>query len=135
MFELWRKRRQLVKSNKLYRTELEKARKEKKSPDEIESLKYGLEADIEFIEEEINRLVTEHLIEKARKLFLSTSAEGKRGNLTGLFYLTPNGIAIIRSRIREETAARRKAFLEWASPIVGIIGAITGLLAVIFAMT
>jgi len=135
MFELWKKNRELAKINKLYDVKLKLAKKEKKSPDEIETLKYGLMVDIELIEDEINQLVTAHLLEKARQLFLPTSADLRQGNMTGLYYLTPNGIMTLRNRIREETAARRKAFLEWTSPIVGIIGATTGLLAVIFAMT
>jgi len=140
MFELWRKRRELDKMNKLYGTEIRKARKEKKSSDEIDNLKYGLQVDTYFVEEEMNRLVTNHLVAKAQRLFLPVPAHDEeymweRGNATGYWYLTPNGIMKLRNLIREETAARRRAFLDWTSPLIGVIGATTGLLAIILTMT
>ena len=135
MFELWRKSRQLAKANKSYDAEIEKARKEKKSSDEIASLEYGLEWDIRFIEEQIKVLVSRNLVKKAESLLLPVSAEWKKGEMTGLHYLTPNGIMKLRNLIREEKAAQRKAVLEWVGPFIGIIGAVTGLLAVILTMT
>jgi len=96
--------------------------------------------ETEMIEEEISLLVSNHLQGKARQLFLPVPQSGEegmweQGRNMGHWYLTPNGITRIKGLIREEKAARRKAFLEWASPLTGIIAATTGLLAVIFAMT
>ena len=146
MFELWRKNRELHRVQRYYDTEIKKAKKEHKSSDEIDNLKTGLQADTYFIEEEINSLVTNQLVEKAHRLFLPVPTYDydknemfdsiwERGTMTGRSYLTPNGIMTLRNLIREETAARRKAILEWVAPFIGIIGAITGLLAVILAMT
>jgi len=140
MFELWKKTRELGRISKFYDKEIKKAKKERKSSREVDDLIAEAMLETELIEEEISGLVSQHLLRKARQLFLPVpqfEEKGiwEQGRNMGHWYLTPNGITKIRGLIREETTARRKAFLEWASPLTGIIAATTGLLAVIFAMT
>lgn len=140
MFELWRKNRELDRVTKLHDKVIRKAVKEKKSSEEIEALISGRMAETDYIGEEIKALVSSKLIRKAESLFLPVpdfreSGMWEEGDLIRRWYLTPSGITKVRGLIREETAARRKAFLEWASPLTGVIAATTGLLAVIFAMT
>ncbi|MBA7641093.1 hypothetical protein ES703_48765 [subsurface metagenome] len=140
MFELWRKTRELDRVTKFHDRKIKKARREKKSSDEVEFLIADAAFETEMIEEEMSSIVTNRLHRKARHLFLPVpkfeeKGMWEQGRNMGHWYLTPNGITKIRGLIREETAARRKAVLEWVAPFVGIIGAITGLLAVIFAMT
>ena len=140
MFELWRKRKEVSRLNRFFDAEIKKAKEEKRSSDEIDTLRKGLMADIEYIEEEIKILISQSLVRKAERLFLPVPSYYEAniwgsGNITGRWYLKPGGITELRSIIREETAARRKAFLEWINPFIGIIGATTGLLAVIITMT
>jgi hypothetical protein len=140
MFELWRKRRELDKITKFCDNKIRKAKREGKSSDEINELLSERFAESDYIEEEINSIVTTHLVRKAQRLFLPVLAYGdddvwERGDFTGLRYLKPGGVMKLRNLIREETAARRKAVLEWVTPFIGIIGAMTGLLAVILSMT
>ncbi len=142
MFELWRKTRKLDKTRKFYDTEIRKAKKEKRSPDKIDELVSEMFVEEELLEEEVKLLVTHHWVRKAEKLFLPVPSLGEdhmweKGNLISRWYLTNKGITTLRNLIREEIAARHKVFLEWANPLIGIIGAITGLLgvlAVILAM-
>ena len=47
--------------------------------------------------------------------------------------LTTAGVARVRKAIREERNARRERFLAWAPVLIGLVTAITGLLAVIVA--
>ncbi|OGO05678.1 MAG: hypothetical protein A2Z76_04615 [Chloroflexi bacterium RBG_13_56_8b] len=140
MFALWKKNRELDRVTRLHSKAIKKAIKEKKSSEEIEALRSEMFADIDPIDEEIKALVSGKLIRKAESLFLpipslSESGIWRHGEFVGHWYLSSSGITKVRGLIREETAARRKAFLEWASPLTGIIAATTGLLAVIFAMT
>ena len=134
MFEKWRLRRKHQRKIRACEAIVRKAEKDEKSPDEIESLVHDIIYEEMIADEEMSRLVTKRLVAIANRLLLSTDAETETGHMTSRQYYTPDGIMTMRNRIREETAARRKAFLEWASPLVGIIGAVTGLLAVILAM-
>lgn len=140
MFELWRKSRELNKISKYYDAAIKEAMKEKKSPDEIDKLVDEFFAETYVIEEEIKALISRSWERKAERLFLPIPPHHEEdmwevGDVTRRYYLTPAGITKLRGLIREEKAARRKAVLEWVTPLVGIIGAITGLLAVVFAMT
>lgn len=140
MFELLKKRRELSKLNRFFDAEMKKAKEEKKSSDAIDTLRKSIMADIEYIEEEIKILISQSLVRKAERLLLPVpsyydSNIWVSGNVTGRWFLKPGGITELRSIIREETSARRKAFLEWINPFIGIIGATTGLLAVIITMT
>jgi len=140
MSELQRKRRELDKISKFYATEIRRAKTENKSSDEIDKLVDEFFAETYVIEEEIKALISRGWERKAERLFLPIPPHDEEdmwevGDVTRRYYLTPAGITKLRGLIREETAARRKAVLEWVTPLVGIIGAITGLLAVVFAMT
>jgi hypothetical protein len=125
---------------KLHDNVIRNAVKEKKPSEEIEALISERMVETGYIDEEIKVLVSNKLRRKAEGLFLPVPGFGEggmweTGDFSNLLYLTPSGITKLRGIIREETAARRKAVLEWVTPLVGIIGATTGLLAVIFTMT
>jgi len=138
MFEIWKLNRKIDKIHKLYSTEIEGAKGKGRSQNELNKIIHEFATEKFRIEEEIRSLVTRHLIRKASQLFLPVPemddpkmwVQGE----TGHWLLTENGIVKLRNRIREETSARRRAVLEWVSPLIGIIGAITGLLAVVFTV-
>ena len=75
-------------------------------------------------------------VQKAEKRFLSVPSYDdadcwEKGDYTQRRFLTPHGITQIHTLVREETSAQHKALLEWIIPLIGLIGALTGLLAVI----
>lgn len=86
--------------------------------------------------EEIAWLVTSYLLSKANKRFLPYPSyrEGEdpweRGHFTGKRYLTEKGISELRSRIRKEDRERFDLFLKIAAGLTGVIGALTGLIAI-----
>lgn len=47
-------------------------------------------------------------------------------------YLADQGISDLRERIRKEAKERREAILAWIVPLIGLIGALIGLIAIIF---
>lgn len=47
------------------------------------------------------------------------------------YYLTRKGIEEVRSKIRKEERERQDVYLRWGSVLIGIIGALAGLIAVI----
>lgn len=136
MFELQKKQNELNKTNKIYSTLINKAKKAKKPQDEIESLISEMFMETGTIEEEINSLISRKWVQKAEKLYLPVPSYGdegcwQTGDYTQRRFLTPNGIRQIRSLTREEISAQRKIMLDWFIPVIGVIGAVTGLLAVI----
>jgi hypothetical protein len=136
MFELQRKQKELNRVTKFWHCRINEARKRKATNGEIESLIGERLSETDAIEEEIRFIISHRLIRKAERLLLEVPPYDdvdywNVGDLTQKRFLTPKGIAYIRSRIREEQSAQRRTILELAAPLIGIIGAVTGLLAII----
>jgi len=55
----------------------------------------------------------------------------ERSSNTGDYYLTDKGIAEMRGIIRKDTKEKMEIFSYWGGLLIGLIGAITGLVAVI----
>jgi len=93
--------------------------------------------NLDVIDHEILGLVTRYLINKANKRFLPLPylSEEERlweqSNFTGKYHLTDKGITEIRKMIRKDKKERMEILSYWASLLIGLIGAVTGLVAVI----
>lgn len=110
----------------------------------VESLEGSHRFEIELHEEDEDAYITKKLLRKARRLRVpiphlysegsSLSDHWYEGRNTGRMYLTTKGIAALREEVRHELKARhesRSAWIVWLSALTGVIGAITGLVAVI----
>jgi hypothetical protein len=88
----------------------------------------------EGIDEEISSLVSRYFLSKANKKFLpipkisKNSEYWEQGFQTGNLYLTNKGITEIRNLLIKET---REKYSFWMTFLLGLIGAVTGLVAVI----
>jgi hypothetical protein len=138
MFELQKHQRELNRTSKLYDNLIDKAKKEKKTQDEIDSLIGEMFAETGIIEEEIKSILSRKWIQKAEKLMLPIPDYDddecwEKGVYTQSRFLKAKGITKIRNLVREENSAQRKGILDWVIPIIGIIGAVTGLLAVVLS--
>ena len=49
----------------------------------------------------------------------------------GKVYLSREGISEVRAMIRKDTKERHELMLPWLSLLIGLVGALTGLIAVI----
>lgn len=93
--------------------------------------------DLNIIDDEIANLITQYLIFKAKKMLLPTPpVTDKEGlwewsNYINRWSLTTKGIAEIRRLIRQERKEKLELVSHWATILIGIIGAITGLIAVV----
>lgn len=93
--------------------------------------------DFSLIEDKIAHLKTQYLISKAEKMSLPTpSVTDKDGlyeisNYTRKWCLTNKGISEIRKLIRQERKEKLELWSHWATILIGVIGAVTGLIAVI----
>ena len=93
--------------------------------------------ELESIDEDISLLRTRYLINRAEKKSLPLPPMNEEdgfwetGRITGSWYLTNKGITEVRSLIRKDTREILEIFSKWVSILIGLIGAITGLVAVI----
>lgn len=125
-----------TKTKQLFARERKKARRAGKSDRGIEELWAEEGFEMEQIDEEIDALVTEYLCNTARRLRVMGAVwedEAMWKNLETLARkgLTPKGEMELRSAIRKEQQARRAGLAFWIPIIFGLIGLITGLIAVI----
>lgn len=109
----------------------------------MEELSRDCQFEIEMIEEEEEELFTNQLVNKATRLRVPVpsyyndeskhSDDWVKGSNTGSLYLSRLGILKLREDIRKEERWRlevRANRVVWLSAITGILGALTGLVAV-----
>ena len=133
----WRLNRLYAKQNKtvrLYDKCIKKAKAEGEKREEIEILK-SEESGIFFeIQDEIQSLITSHLANVAQRHFLPVPDRNDDDMWNKFGYrkvLTDKGISQIRKTIRREKKERRDTYMPWIAAFTGLIGALTGLLAII----
>ena len=117
-----------------------KKQNDSKKIEEIES-DWRFEIDLHTEDEDIH--LTRRLLAQARHLRLpiphiynqdnSLSEHWQETHHTGRWRLTATGVAVLRKEIRREIKTRHELHAHWAvwlSALTGVIGAITGLVAV-----
>ena len=132
-----------------YRWKLRKLEKESNRIDmNFEKNKKGLSAnDLEFLRaevsseiwpvfEEINQLKSRRFCQIANRLMVPLPNQKDKElweeqSYTRIRVLTSKGIWELKKLIRQEKRERREGFVVWLAALVGIIGAITGLAAVL----
>jgi len=119
-----------------YKRLQEKARKEKKPREDIQSLISEEMFEVDMIDDEIETLESRYLIESARQLVLPIPAFDKdsdtwdESKITRRFRLSKKAMVEIRSLVRKERKERREGMMLWLAALIGLIGALSGLLAV-----
>lgn len=102
--------------------------------------------EMELQQEQEDSFLTSNLLRQARSLRVPIpyvrSADGSEsplwyeGRQTGGWYLSNSGVRHLRQEIRQEIKERHEArthYVVWLTALTGIIGAITGLIAVVLA--
>jgi len=87
-------------------------------------------------EDEIHELWTRYLREKAERLLLPLPPMDdenywEESRVTSRKLLTRKGIDEVRRSIRRELHERRSGWLTWVAALTGLVGAISGLVAII----
>ncbi len=96
------------------------------------------------IQEELDDIVTADLVRQAQRLRLPVpeyptgsgpdddeNENWRRGWVYGARLLTNAGIAKLRREIRQERKERREGAMTWIAALTGLVGALTGLAAVL----
>jgi len=107
--------------------------------DEADSVLQTEKFYLMVIEDEIAHLKTQYIISKAEKMSLPTPSVTDKdglwemGNYTRKWCLTNKGITEMRREIRKERKEILELWSHWATILIGLIGAVTGLIAVIMS--
>ncbi len=120
---------------RIYNRYLDEAKREKRTPEEIEQIVDEAQMEESIVVDDIESLVTRFWLRRAQRLFVPTphrsdSTMWKERSFTRSKVLTELGITVIRKAVREEENAGRDSWAQIAALLIGAIGAITGLLAV-----
>ena len=110
----------------------------------VEELESNRRFELERHDEEEDSHLTHRLLARARRLRLpiphvynpdnTVSEYWREGRHSGRWLLTTQGVAALRDEIRRELKARhelRAHWVVWLAALTGLIGAITGLVAVL----
>jgi hypothetical protein len=136
-WKLWRTHRSWSKLDAKYTAALEEAKKRKAAKDEIESVEAEFHADYFDYCEQVETAHSQFLCKRASRLIIplpkfddSDMWEDFHDG-SGRHHLTETGINALRAAIRAERKARLDMFLMWVPGIVGILGALIGLVSVL----
>jgi len=140
--KLNRLRRRKRRVARAYDTDIARAFKDKKSTEEIESIRYDRHWELGNCDDEIAQLQTDYLSELAdiygvpRPPFLIVGNIPSDGwyesQLFGRYLLTTSGRAQLRSSIRAEKKDRRDAVLPYITLLFALAGAVVGTLTFIY---
>lgn len=130
--------RRRSKIDKSYKKQYEQAKKEG-SEERTDEIAADASYALGEIDDEILYLEHCYLTSVAKKLLLpvppfATKENGgmwEKSNITRKWRLTSKGITELRDIIRKERKERTELLARWISMLIGLIGAITGLVAVI----
>lgn len=109
----------------------------------VASLEEDRRFELAMYDEEDDAYITQSLVRQAQRLRVpiphrfnedrSETEYWEEGRYVTRAYLTRKGIAVLREEIRKELKARAEArshWVVWLSAMTGVIGAVTGLVAV-----
>lgn len=129
--------KKLDETNSFYSGKIREAEKKKEGREEVDSLISEAIFEESMLKEEISIHVTNYLAEYATKHFISIPDRDEEGMWQKCRYmserrvLTNKGISKLRSLIRSENKEKIESLSVILASITGVIGAITGLIAVL----
>jgi hypothetical protein len=139
MWEDWRYERQLKRDVKAYRRidqayrdEISTARRAKKKADEIRSIEERHRWELELVQDEIEWATSRYLTSQALYYQVPIPPRGEdnwiESNQLGVTYLSRKGASKVRADIRAEQKAKRDRVIAYATLIISLVGALTGVL-------
>ena len=128
--------RRLMKAEKAFDEALSDARRRGIKGVQLESIHIDASNDLASAWDDIGVWESRNLIHLASRLHVpipprSQEQMWEQSHEDGRWYLSDKGIFQVRTLVRQEEKALREAYLAWVLPLTGLIGAITGLGAII----
>jgi len=115
----------------------QKARAKGAAGDELQELGHKFHTEHRLAEDEIIRLTSAYYVRLANRMLIPVPEFKTEGGAwmesreTGLYHLTPKALHELRATIRAERKARREEWTIWLALVIGAIGALSGLIAII----
>lgn len=129
----WQLERSKHRLYRRYEKDIKEARKRKKSDEEIESIYDNERFGAELIDDAIAQLLTRYYSRQATKNFLPRPPRDswEESSITGDRYLTREAIRDLRIALRQERKERSENLRLWLAGLTGLVGALTGLAALL----
>lgn len=137
----WRLRRLQAVQRKLrrkYDSEMKRLAKAKASLDEKAHLGWEYSTEDDIVENELMLLRSRHLVAVASRLFIPTPQNDETSAVwvsaqdgSGRLHLTLEAQRDLAAEIRKERSGRSERFRLWLAGLTGLVGAATGLVALI----
>jgi hypothetical protein len=132
-WKIWQLERRVRADREGTERAIERARARKAPPHEIDEIFGGSSEGVLLYK--IRETLSDYLISEAYRLFIPLpdwDKQDKAGSSDTVKYvLTRDAINELRSAIRAEKKARVERFLMWVPGIVGILGALIGLVSLL----
>ena len=136
-FRLLKLQRQRSKVKAFYNKANIEARKKGESREELEGIWQEERMELVLIDDDISHLISQRLLSLAEEYLLPRPEFKEEGKWIeskvnpNSYRLSPLAISELRSAVRKEQKERYEHIFMWLAAITGIIGAISGLVAVI----
>lgn len=133
-YHLFKLKKRLQKLRGEYEADIKKAKKDGRDQEYIKNIiaeMFGVCRDDEF---EIEKIITKDLKRKAQKYYIELPDRGDEKiweNYFGTYILTDHGKAIISKQIKAHRREDYEFIIKIISILIGLIGALTALIAVI----
>jgi hypothetical protein len=121
-----------------YDRDYDAAKKAGKSHDDLHNIEWDKHTEIDYTREGLYALETGHLMEQAERYGVPRPVFDTRdkaiwveGQHTGKIYLTPHGLADLRSAIRKEQKERREMWLPVAALVITVLSLLVALASVL----
>jgi len=134
-WQLWRWQRRYLEDEKGTEAAALAAKARGASEEEIEEIWGGSDGPV--LRYRVRRAMSDYLITEADRLLIpipDTADEKIWENAERYPVLTRQGINELRAAIRAERKARVELFVMWMPTVIGLVGALTGLVAVILGL-
>ena len=131
---LWRLQRDRAKTVRAYRPSIVAAQASK-NHDDVQAALASEWSELSLIDEQADYLRSRSLLSKAARRVVEAPPDTDEfwevGHYLGRRTLTTKGVARLRTTLRREAHESSRLFLTWIAALTGLIGALTGLFAVI----
>jgi hypothetical protein len=138
-YQMWRLQRRRRKISRLYDKMIaEQTKKKNSTKDDLRRLEHEVMFELHWVDEGIDDLISRHLLGITERRFLPRPRFEEdlgdiwvKSDVTGQIYLSRQAVSEVRAMIRKDTKERQELMLPWLSLLIGLVGALTGLIAVI----
>ncbi|MDP8244804.1 MAG: hypothetical protein P9L94_12025 [Candidatus Hinthialibacter antarcticus] len=132
-YSLWKLQNSRNSTTNSFQKDIKNAKNNNKSRDEISGIRSQAWFETDCIDEEIDDLNTRYWTDLARRYCLPIPAIDREANkwtegkYNGKRCLTKEAVLELRTLVRKE----REVYLIWIAAFTGVLGALTGLIAII----